>query len=205
LGEGSAGGNITHPSAVRDPINTVMAIVKLLTIRGKKEKKGFFELWCDKTNQAYRDDFSLSDIIASLPQFFTTGAYTESAILKVKTKDHGELKKRYQVIFLKEWEERKEELEKKYGIRGWSANSYNGTEERRGITCFGSAGKGGLKVIFTDKSGRETAWIWMRGSATEPVFRIMADAEGDFTFERYLIEWQKCMIMEADSAEAVNT
>jgi phosphoglucomutase len=42
LGEGSAGGNITHPSAVRDPLNTVMALVKLLSVRTKAEKKGLF-------------------------------------------------------------------------------------------------------------------------------------------------------------------
>jgi phosphoglucomutase len=38
----------------------------------------------------------------------------------------------------------------------------------------------------------------MRGSATEPVFRIMADAEGCRPeFERELIEWQRRMASEA--------
>jgi phosphoglucomutase len=41
----------------------------------------------------------------------------------------------------------------------------------------------------------------MRGSATEPVFRIMADAEGSEEVERYLLDWQRKMIIEADAKE----
>ncbi|AEF83269.1 phosphohexose mutase family protein [Leadbettera azotonutricia ZAS-9] len=201
LGEGSAGGNITHPSAVRDPIDTVAALLKLLTIRSIADRKGLYELWCDLSDQAetYREDFTLADVIASLPAFQTTGAYSEEAVLKVKTADHGLLKDRYQGIFLKEWEEHKEQLKARYGIVDWDATAYNGTEERRGIARFGEAGKGGLKVAFINKEGRKTACIWMRGSGTEPVFRVMADAEGsDKRLERSLIEWQRRMVEEAD-------
>jgi phosphoglucomutase len=201
LGEGSAGGNITHPAAVRDPINTVMSLIKLLTIRGADTKKGFFELWCSLADKSevYRPDFSLADIIAALPAFITTGAYTPEAILRVQTTDHGLLKSRYQRIFLREWEERKEALKLRYGISGWEAAAYIGMEERRGLTDFGEARRGGLKITFTNKSGNETAAIWMRGSGTEPVFRIMADAEGsDKRMERDLIEWQRRMVSEAD-------
>ncbi|MDR3140009.1 MAG: phosphatidylglycerol lysyltransferase [Treponema sp.] len=202
LGEGSAGGNITHPAAVRDPVNTVMALIKLLTLRSVDAKKGLFELWCslsDKT-EVYRPDFSLSDIIASLPAFITTGAYTPEALLRVKTADHGLLKSRYQRVFLREWEARKEFLRSRYGICGWEGAAYTGTEEKRGLADFGEAGRGGLRIIFTNKAGNETAAIWMRGSGTEPVFRIMADTEGpDKRAERDLIEWQRRMVTEADN------
>jgi phosphoglucomutase len=203
LGEGSAGGNITHPSAVRDPIDTVGAIIKLLTIRSTPEKKGLYELWCDLSGGAalYSGDFTLEDIIASLPAFVTTGAYSACAVLKVKTEDHALLKNRYQGIFLKEWESRKDELKAKYGIAGWDVTAYNGLEERRSIEKFGEAGKGGLKIGFKNSEGRLCACIWMRGSATEPVFRIMADAEGqDKRLERDLIAWQRQMVEEADRA-----
>jgi phosphoglucomutase len=41
----------------------------------------------------------------------------------------------------------------------------------------------------------------MRGSGTEPVFRIMADAEGsDKRMERDLIEWQRHLVIRADEA-----
>ncbi|MDR0569410.1 MAG: phosphatidylglycerol lysyltransferase [Spirochaetaceae bacterium] len=205
LGEGSAGGNITHPSAVRDPINTVMALVKLLTLRGGPGAEGFFAIWRRLSGQAegYRLDFTLSDILDSLPKFVTTGSYTSEAALQVKTRDHALLKDRYQAIFLRSWEARKEELRVRYGITGWSGACYNGMTERRNISRFRDAGKGGLKVTFSDSEGNEKAWIWMRGSATEPVFRVMADAEGsDTALERDLIEWQRRMVIEADQLDS---
>ena len=201
LGEGSAGGSITHPSAVRDPLNTLMALFKLLSIRSTPERRGFFELWCDLSNQAetYHQDFTLSGIIASLPAFITTGAYTPEAVLRVKTADHGLLKDRYQKVFLREWETRKEHLARQYGITGWEAAAYNGVEEKRGIRQFGEAGRGGLRIVFSNRAGNQTASIWMRGSGTEPVFRVMADAEGqDRRLERDFIEWQRRMVAEAD-------
>ncbi|MDR1375130.1 MAG: phosphatidylglycerol lysyltransferase [Treponema sp.] len=202
LGEGSAGGTITHPSAVRDPIDTLAAIIKLLAIRSGGDRQGFFELWCDLSDQAetYHPDFCLSDIIASVPAFVTTGAYAPEALLQIRCGDHGLLKDRYQEIFLREWEERKDQLKSRYGIAGWEAAAYRGIEEQRGLTRFGAAGRGGLRIIFFNEAGRGIASIWMRGSATEPVFRIMADAEGqDKRLERDLIEWQRRLVGEADS------
>ena len=212
LGEGSSGGTITHPSAVRDPIDTLGAILKLLALRdGKGEglkAMGLFEIWSVLSGQAgnYKKDFSLADIIASLPLFTSTGAYTEDALLKVKTGDHSLLKNRYQAIFLREWEEKKETLKNQFGIISWEAIAYNGMEEKRGITSFGEAARGGLKIEFFGASDSEkkdaerkaAACIWMRGSGTEPVFRVMADAPSE-RLERYLIEWQRRMVMEADN------
>ncbi|MCL2443252.1 MAG: phosphatidylglycerol lysyltransferase [Treponema sp.] len=221
LGEGSAGGNITHPSAVRDPVNTVLAIVKMLLVRstntfsaagksgfGKPSfsklsfyKPGLFEIWCDYSGQKdkYRVDFSLSDIIASLPPYITTAAYNEDAILRIKSSDHTKLKDNYQKVFLREWEELKDELKTRFGFISWEAIAYNGTEEKRGINRFGEAGRGGLKILFFDKEKKAAAYIWMRGSATEPVFRLMADVKGtDTAIERFLLDWQRQMIIEAD-------
>jgi len=211
LGEGSAGGNITHPSAVRDPINTVLAIAKLLCIRSPNNNDqrsinsgmgGLFKIWCSLSGQIekYNDDFSLADIIASLPPFVTTSAYNKDAGLRIKTSDHSLLKERYQQIFLREWENRKDELKSRYGFQSWEAVAYNGTAETRDLKHFGEAGRGGLKIIFKDSEDGEIAYIWMRGSATEPVFRVIADVKGsDILPERDLLDWQRKMIMEADS------
>lgn len=205
LGEGSAGGNITHPSAVRDPINTVLAIAKMLSVRSSAGTPGLFEIWCKCSGQTekYRDDFTLADIIASLPVFATTEAYNEDAVMRIKTNDHAVLKDRYQEVFLREWEKRKEQFKVRYGFNSWDAIAYNGMTERRGLKRFGEAEKGGLKVLFFDDNGSEIAYIWMRGSATEPVFRIMADVSltvcKDYDLERDLLSWQRQMIMEADS------
>jgi len=199
LGEGSAGGNITHPSAVRDPVHTVLAIVKLLMVRSYGEKEGLFEIWCRKSGQMekYSADFGLNDIIASLPVYATTSVYSKDAVMDVKTKDHSLLKNQYEEIFRCEWEERKNNLKACYGFCSWEAIAYNGTEEKPGINCFGEAGNGGLKILFSDTMNRSAAFMWMRGSATEPVFRILADAENEDT-ERFLLDWQRRMITEAD-------
>jgi len=184
LGEGSAGGNITHPSAVRDPLHTVLALAKLLSLRGsgggaQPRRRGLFEIWCGASGQAlcHRPDFGISDVIASLPPFATTGAYSPEALMQVSCADHGALKSRYQRVFLREWERRKGELRERYGIYGWQAIAYNEMEERAGIGDFGQAGRGGLKICFLGAGGKAVASVWMRGSATEPVFRVMADAE----------------------------
>jgi phosphoglucomutase len=202
LGEGSAGGNITHPSAVRDPVNTLLSLIKLLAIRSEGERKGFFELWRGLSGQAGAcpPDFGLADIIASLPAFVSTGTYSPEALLQVRTADHGLLKSRYQRIFLRDWDARKESLRSRYGITGWEAAAYKGMKERRGITDFSAAGRGGLKISFLKDDGKATACLWMRGSGTEPVFRVMADVEGaDTEAERAFIQWQRDMVSEADN------
>ena len=203
LGEGSAGGTITHPSAVRDPLNTLMALVKLLAIRSDGEKPGLFQIWCNRSNQndAYRPNFTLSDVIATLPHYTTTGVYTPEALLTVKATDHAALKDAYQTLFLQEWEARREYLQRRYGIYSWEASGYLGIEEKRGIARFGEAQRGGLRIVFANRDGKPIGSLWMRGSGTEPVFRVMADAEGSETdFERYLIEWQRHMVLAADAA-----
>jgi phosphoglucomutase len=210
MGEGAAGGNITYPSAVRDPIDTVFALIKILTIlsgnnRGDQNRLGFFETWCDLAGQSeiFRSDFNLMDVTASLPAFTTTGSYSDDALLKVKTMDHSILKNRYQEIFLREWEARKAYLASQYTISSWEAVAFVGMEEKSNLVHFGEAGKGGLKIIFKTKDDCSIACIWMRGSTTEPVFRVIADVEGsDKSMEKYFIDWQRQMVMEADRIQS---
>jgi phosphoglucomutase len=199
LGEGSNGGNITHPSAVRDPLNTVLALAKLLMVMPTDNRPGLFELWCNLSGSPYRPNFSMSDIIASLPPFTTTAVSAPEAALKITSSEHGTLKSRYQKIFMSEWEKRKDQLAADYGIYRWEAKAYNWIEERDVSADFAQAGKGGLKICFLNAKGSPIASIWMRGSATEPIFRIMADVEGtDRQFEQDLINWQRGMTIKAD-------
>ena len=201
LGEGSNGGNITHPAAVRDPLNTVFALLKLLILRDSGDKKGLFHLWCTLSAQEahYRTDFTLTDILATLPSFVTTSVYEKDAILKIHTKDHAQLKRNFQAVFLREWESRKAELAARYGYRSWSAVCNNGTVQTDNLADFGRSGTGGLKIQFLDADNRPAAYIWMRGSGTEPVFRILADARGnDVSVERMLLSWLTRMVLEAD-------
>lgn len=201
LGEGSNGGNITHPSAVRDPIDTVFALLKLLVIRDSDKGPGLFHIWCDLSGNGslYRDSFTFADIRATLPPFVTTSVFEKEAQLSIRTADHSELKRRFEAVFRREWELGKEGLLRDFGIADWKAWSYNGTGSRDCSTDFASSGKGGLKVLFLDAANRPVSFIWMRGSGTEPVFRILADARGkDPAAEEVLRTWLVRMVLEAD-------
>ncbi|MEE0133730.1 MAG: phosphoglucomutase [Treponema sp.] len=207
LGEGSNGGNITHPAAVRDPINTIFALVKLLAIQDTTTedgtvKQGLFHRWCCKSGQeaAYKADFTLADVIATLPVYTTTGVSENRALLKIKTTDHGELKARFQKEFEASWQERKDELAQNYGIASYEAICNNGTKETRNLSDYSLSGKGGLKILFKDAKGKGAAFIWMRGSGTEPVFRILCDVRGNNKqMEETLLAWETELLAKADS------
>lgn len=207
LGEGSNGGNITHPAAVRDPINTIFALVKLLAIQDTTQadgtvKQGLFHRWCCKSGQeaAYKADFTLADIIATLPVYTTTGVSESRALLKIKTTDHGKLKARFQKEFEASWQQKKEALAKDYGIVAYEAICNNGTKETRNLTDYSLSGKGGLKILFKDAAGKGAGFIWMRGSGTEPVFRILCDVRGsNKQMEEALLAWETELLEKADS------
>lgn len=193
FGEGSNGGTITHPSSVRDPLNTVFAIIKLLSI------KELYKNWCDLTGAFYSDDFSLADILDTLPKYTTTGVSESRAILHIATKDHALLKSRFQNVFQNEWTLKKDELYEKYTILYWECVITNGTKETRRVTDFSKSGRGGLKIVFYDEKNIPIAFIWMRGSGTEPVFRILCDVKGDNPeMERFLLQWETQMLTLAD-------
>ena len=203
LGEGSNGGNITYPAAVRDPLNTLGALLKLLTIRTSEGKPGLFHIWCIRSDQPekYREDFDLTHVLESLPAYITTSAYEERALMQIRTIDHAILKARYEEVFAREWEEKKDELSKRLGIASWEEWNQEGTASVQGVGAAFRSGsqKGGLTIRFFDREGDCLGYLWMRGSGTEPVFRVLADWKGgDATAEDYLLEWHKCMIRKAD-------
>ncbi len=195
LGEGSNGGTITHPASVRDPLNTVFAIIKLLMMR----EDGLFEIWCKKAGIEYKPDFTLTDVLESLPVYTTTGVSEPRAVLHVKNTDHAALKAAFQKVFEADWEKKKAELKKKYGISDYEAVITKGTVQTAGIADWAESGKGGLKVIFKDDKGAPLAFIWMRGSGTEPVFRVMCDVRGNNAEEeKALLAWETELLGKAD-------
>ena len=197
FGEGSNGGTITYPSAVRDPLNTIFAIIKLLSI------KDLFKIWCAKTGSQYKDDFSLTDILNTLPKYTTTGVSEKRAILKIKTTDHSLLKSRFQRVFEQEYSEKLKTINEKYGITSYRVALTNGTKELLDVADFSKSGNGGLKIIFYSENNEirtPEAFIWMRGSGTEPVFRIMCDVKGNRPeMEKEFLQWETEMLQKADS------
>ena len=207
LGEGSNGGNITYPSSVRDLLATLFAIIKLLTIRDSQKEdgslsKGLFHIWCEKSNQSfkYKDDFTLADILDTLPAYTTTGVSEERAMLHIKTEDKGLLKEKFREIFAEEWAAHKDELEHIYGFTSYEADITNGTVEVKNASDWNN-GTGGLKIRFLDEKKHTKAFIWMRPSGTEKVFRILCDVKGsEEAAERSLLRWESSMIRNADAA-----
>lgn len=202
FGEGSNGGNITYPSAVRDPVATLFALVKLLSIRdGKKGGcPGLFHIWCTMSHQEekYRDGFTLRDVIATLPQYTTTGVSEPRAVLRVKTADKGMLKQRFKKEFEADWELKKNMLLEELGIASYECFVTNGTAEVKNPAEWNN-GTGGLKVMFLSARKEPKAFFWMRPSGTEPVFRVLCDVKGNRPeTEKRLLAWETELINRAD-------
>ncbi len=206
LGEGSNGGNITHPSTVRDPLNTIFSLSKLIAFRDEDNGFNPYVRWCNsaESQSNYTRDFTLAHVLNSLPPFVTTSAYEPEAKMRISTRDHATLKRRWEEVFLEEWEYYKELLHSKYGIVSWREVNYEGTQARTGFGADYRSGseKGGLKIIFSNEAGEDTDFIWMRGSGTEPVFRVLVDSNGrDIQRHDWLLNWQRSMIESADSVQ----
>ena len=200
FGEGSNGGTITYPSAVRDPINTIFAIIKLLSM------DELFKIWCEKSRNQFTENYDITQIFSTLPEYKTTGVSEKRAVLKIKTENHGKLKRNFQKIFEEEWKNKKNQLETEYKISSFKVFLTNGTKEIEGSQNWKESQKGGLKIQFYDANEKPLAFFWMRGSGTESVFRILCDVKniyGDIEKtskeEKSLLEWETSMLLKADS------
>ena len=139
----------------------------------------------------------------TLPKYKTSGVSEKRAILKINTTDHSLLKSRFQRVFEQEYSEKLKTINEKYGITSYRVALTNGTKELLDVTDFSKSGNGGLKIIFySENNGTKTpeAFIWMRGSGTEPVFRIMCDVKGNRPeMEKEFLQWETEMLQKADS------
>ncbi|MEA2063284.1 MAG: hypothetical protein U9P14_06280 [Gemmatimonadota bacterium] len=200
LGEGSNGGNITYPGKVRDPLNTVLGLIKLVRLEGVLDilRSRLECLGAGWGKMLSEENPSLEQISRALPVYCSTGSYEKRAVIGIQSKDHDALKAEYEKIFRNRWAGLSPGLESRLGITGYRFVYYEGVREIRGEQEPGSAGRGGFKVLLEDKGGRQAAFLWMRGSRTEPVFRVMADAASSASDERYLLDIHREIIEEAD-------
>jgi phosphomannomutase len=170
LGEGSNGGNITNPAKVRDPLNSIMTLISILS------DESIFEEYRKRTHYS-NPELSLENMINSLPQFTTTDAFSSIAKLHVKS-SHKFLKSNYEKLFIKFFEENKSKFEQ-FGVFSYLEVQNEGINTNVGMgESFRTAPyRGGLKIIFLDSQEKPLAFSWMRGSGTEPVFRILVDCD----------------------------
>ncbi|MCX7788860.1 MAG: phosphatidylglycerol lysyltransferase [Spirochaetes bacterium] len=203
-GEGSNGGNITYPSEVRDPLATVFSILKLLYLSSQDHPASSpFKIWCDASGfgERYTPHPDFSTVLDTLPVFTTLPVSAKEAVFPIQCTDQPSLKAAYEQIYWKEWQTRKESLREQMGIEGWKELNYEGLEERIGAGPASRRGteKGGFKILFENSQGQGIAFLWMRKSGTEPVFRILVDLEGaDKDHFHDLLSWHRSMIQKAD-------
>lgn len=191
-GEGSNGGNITHPAKVRDPMNSIMSIAKLYSI------DGLYSFICSKFGIKDSEHVSIENVINALPRFTTTPAFSKDAVMRIKSTDFDALKLEYERIFLSEVDSYLKD-----GIAQYEVHQIEGIKEQIGLgpEFRNNPSSGGYKVIFTDSDGNFVAYIWLSKSKTEPVMRVMADVKGDNkALHDRLLSWQRSLVLRADDA-----
>jgi phosphoglucomutase len=201
LGEGSNGGNITYPSKVRDPLSTLGSMIRLLRLGQAEKGKTCFNLWLNAIGapERYRPEYGLDDVIDSLPPWATTSAFEPYAALKIASDDKIALKDAYRRLFLEAWPQMLPELAARFGIASWKAFATIGPGEHEIGSDFGASGNGGLRIVLCDGQGESRAFLWMRASGTEPVFRIGVDIRGGTgADEAWLRGWHTDLVNKAD-------
>jgi len=197
LGEGSNGGNITHPSRVRDPLSTVAAFIKMARLDGLLEQ---WRALCPGAGESLPSRPRLEDVLRTLPPYYSTGLYEKRSLVEIASTDHNRLKSCYEDILERRWSRLKQQLPPRMGITGYRIVNYEGTRSFEGPGGRSGDGRGGFKVVLTDSQGNEVGFLWMRGSRTEPVFRIMADACTSRADEKHLLKLHRQLLLEADRA-----
>jgi phosphoglucomutase len=204
FGEGSNGGTIVFPAAVRDPLNTIGGLLKILLLGGNGKKPDPFRIWCERSGQQdkWKETRGIADLLATIPRFTTTGVTEERAVFPVNTTNQRAFKNAYEQVFLEQWDARKAALRERFHFYTWEEINYEGKEEKHGFGDEYRSGKakGGFKILFKNEKGKKVGFIWMRSSGTEPVFRVLADLQGsDAEGEAELLAWHRQMIAEADA------
>ena len=201
LGEGSNGGNITHPSAVRDPLHTIHSVLKLCHAPAVDWSDSPARIWLSRCGIEPGDRPSIPLIVSSLPRFTTTSAFEPRAAMRIRSGSHDALKARVESLLPDELPSLLALIPADLQIESYGIVNYEGTVVRTGPGNRTGAGRGGFKILLLDRGGAERGFLWMRGSGTEPVFRVMADIEGDHAaLEVELIDRLRDIVGRADAA-----
>lgn len=187
-GEGSNGGCIIYPSRVRDPITTLLSIVKLLKM------KELYQIWCKLSKNYYKEKYSLKDILNTTNFYSNVIVSSKKANLtNLKIENQEILKSNYENLLIKEIKSNK--LFQELSIVDYEIINYEGKIQSKIRTGDAS---GGLKVLL--KTNKEiVATLWMRISKTEPVTRVLSEViytKRNALFK--LLEFNKRLIKKAN-------
>ena len=192
-GEGSNGGNILHPSTVRDPLMTLLSLIKFIAYPikdGQTAAEG-------QLKEGHMDPCSaLEKIYRTLDPWCTTDAFEKEALMPVPPVSHEALKAGYESLIQQHFEDESTFWESK-SIASIEFFSNDGTSNIPGPGGRPEGSKGGLQVFLKDSSGLNLGFLWMRGSGTEPVFRLMVDWSGSQEDYLDLLELHRSLLERA--------
>ena len=184
MGEGSNGGTILYPARVRDPLATVLSLLKARA----------FALFGPEA-------YDYAAMVTSLPRFLTLETDDPRAKMQIGTCGHAELKRRYEELLPEMLPAILPYLTTIFGPLHHTVINYEGVRTLPGVGNRSGAQTGGLRVVFSDRDGVDRAAVWMRGSGTEPVYRVLADIEGeDARVLDRLIAWQRDLVARSGAA-----
>lgn len=193
-GEGSNGGNILYPSTVRDPLMTVLGLLKFIC-EPLRDGKSAAELLLGEQAPPAKSDI-LPAVLKSLPSFFTTDAFEGDALMPVPSIEHETLKSNYEQLLLNHFEDDYGFWDR-LGVAKLKFVSNEGTQNIPGPGGRPSPGRGGLQVFCEDGEGHPLGFLWMRGSGTEPVFRVVVDWSGSEEDYDALLKLHRQLISES--------
>ncbi|ACH92968.1 phosphoglucomutase [Borrelia duttonii] len=190
FGEGSNGGNITHPSKVRDPLATVFSIIKLLKI------KNLYKIWCTLSQNSYNEYYNLDDILKTINFYSNVEVSSKEAILKIRVQNQETLKTNYEKLLKTEFN-KNNTIINQLQINNYEILNYEGITQTTTRTRDAS---GGLKVLLKNDKHEIIGSLWMRGSKTEPIFRVLSEVKSEYHNLLYdILDFHKHLIKSANS------
>ena len=187
-GEGSNGGIIEYPSKVRDPMNSLMSLLKIYYVPGLY----------DEIRKAFRienESPSLEAVINSLPHYTTTSAFSNDGVMHIDVGNFDDFKRRFEEIFVKE----SAEMMMKHGFSSYRIFQMEGRSGEEGIgeSHRRIPSSGGYRIEFYRDCER-MAFLWFSKSRTEALIRVMADIKGDDrALHDDLLSWHRELIKKA--------
>jgi phosphoglucomutase len=190
-GEGSNGGNILYPSTVRDPLMTLLSLLKFIALPLKGGASSARQLLGAAAPS--KNTQLLEKVLQQFPHWTSTEAFEGEALMPVPAIDHETLKSRYEQKILAFFEDQ-EEFWESLGVAELRIVSNDGIWNIPGPGGRPANSKGGLQVFLDDAEGEALGFLWMRGSGTEPVFRVMVDWPGREVDYRGLLNLHRLLI-----------
>jgi phosphoglucomutase len=131
-----------------------------------------------------------------LPAWHTTDAFEGDALMPVPKIEHEQLKQNYEQKLAQHFETQPEFWASK-NVSKLEFYSNEGTANISGPGGRPPHSKGGLQVFLVDEKGKKLGFLWMRGSGTEPVFRVVVDWSGSREGYLELFQLHRALIQQS--------